>query len=183
MNLKFCRIEVGHLEVIRNWRNGLEVSKYMYSNDFITFNKQKEWFKEIKENPTKKAWIIKMDGEYIGIVNIYDIDERNKRCYWAYYIADLSMRGRGIGRLIELNILRYVFEVLELNKLCATVLSFNQIVVQIHKKYGSKVEGYFRKHVFKDGRFLDVVCMGILKKDWENIKKSFDFEVIKIEGA
>lgn len=153
----------------------------MYTNDFITSDQQKKWFRQIKDDPTKKYWIIKVDDKYIGVVNLYDIDKRNKRCYWGFYLADSSVRGKGIGRLIELNILTYVFESLNLNKLCGEVLSSNDIAVTIHKKYGSKIEGKLRQHIYKDGKFHDIVCIGILKEEWSEIKKNFDFDVIKIE--
>lgn len=180
MKIEFCKIEGKHIEQIRKWRNSPEVSKYMNTNDYITVKQQKEWFERIKKDKTKKYWIIKINAKYIGVINLYDIDNRNKRCYWAYYIADVSMRRKGIGRLIELNVLKYVFEVLELNKLCGEVLAFNKIVVEIHKKYGSKVEGYFREHIIKDGKLHDVFCISILKKEWQLIKKNFDFDIIKI---
>ena len=57
----------------------------------------------------------------------------------------------------------------------------NEIVVKIHQKYGSKIEGRFEKHIFKQGRFHDIVCMAILKEEWENMKKNFEFEKINIE--
>jgi len=167
--------------MIRNWRNSSEISNYMYTSDLITADQQKKWFRQIKDDATKKYWIIKVDDKYVGVVNLYDIDKRNKRCYWAYYLAEPSVRGKGLGRLIELNILKYIFEDLGLNKLCCEVLSFNEIVVEIHKKYGSKIEGHFREHIFKDGEFHDIICMGILKEEWSEIKKSFDFDIIKIE--
>ena len=181
MKVEFLKIREENLEMIRNWRNSPEVSNYMYTDDFITVDQQKIWFRQIKDDPTKKYWIIKVDNKYVGVVNLYDIDKRNKRCYWAYYLAESSIRGKGLGRLIELNIIKYIFEDLGLNKLCCEVLSFNEIVVKIHKKYGSKIEGHFREHIFKDGEFHDIFCMGILKEEWSEIKKNFDFDIIKIE--
>jgi len=181
MKVEFLKIREENLEMIRNWRNSPEVSNYMYTDDFITVDQQKIWFRQIKDDPTKKYWIIKVDDKYVGVVNLYDIDKRNKRCYWAYYLAESSIRGKGLGRLIELNIIKYIFEDLGLNKLCCEVLSFNEIVVKIHKKYGSKIEGHFREHIFKDGEFHDIFCMGILKEEWSEIKKNFDFDIIKIE--
>lgn len=181
MKVEFLKIREENLEMIRNWRNSPEVSNYMYTDDFITVDQQKKWFRQIKDDPTKKYWIIKVDDKYVGVVNLYDIDKRNKRCYWAYYLAESSIRGKGLGRLIELNIIKYIFEDLGLNKLCCEVLSFNEIVVKIHKKYGSKIEGHFREHIFKDGEFHDIFCMGILKEEWSEIKKNFDFDIIKIE--
>ena len=86
-----------------------------------------------------------------------------------------------MGKQIELNILSYVFDELKLNKLCCEVLAFNELVVKIHQKYGSKIEGRLRKHIFKNGEFHDVIVMGILKEEWERIKEKFDFVKAKIE--
>ena len=181
INIEFCKIKEENLEMIRNWRNSPDVSKYMYTNDYITENQQIEWFKRVQDDPTKIFWLIKVNDNYVGVVNLYNIDMRNKRCYWAYYLADLSVRGKGLGKLIELNILNYVFKNLGFNKLCCEVLSFNDIVIKIHQKYGSKIEGNFRKHIYKDGKFHNIVCMGILKEEWEDIKKSRDFQIVKID--
>ena len=80
---------------------------------------------------------------------------------WAYHLADEYIRGKRLDRLIELNVLAYVFEKLDLNKLCCEVLDFNSTIVQIHEKYGSKVEGKFRQHIYKNEKFYDIYCMGI----------------------
>jgi len=181
MNIDFCKLSEEHLEMVRNWRNKPEISKYMYTDQYISEEEHFNWFKKIKSDLAKKYWVVRLDGEYVGVVNLYDIDIKNKRCYWAYYLAEPSVRGKGLGRLIELNILNYVFEKLGLNKLCCEVLKFNELVVKIHQKYGSKIEGTFRKHIFKQGVFHDIVCMGILKEEWEDIKKKIDFEKIKID--
>ncbi|MFW9988900.1 MAG: UDP-4-amino-4,6-dideoxy-N-acetyl-beta-L-altrosamine N-acetyltransferase [Candidatus Odinarchaeota archaeon] len=181
MKVKFTKLKDIHLEMVRNWRNTDEVSKYMYTDHYISKDEHLSWFNRVKKDPTKIYWMIEVNGAYVGVVNLYDISTLNKRCYWAYYIADPTVRGKGLGRIIELNILNYVFEELELNKLCCEVLSFNEIVVKIHQKYGSKIEGKFRQHIFKNGKFYDIFCMGILKEDWINLKEQFEFEKIEIE--
>ena len=77
---------------------------------------------------------------------------------------------------MELNIHQYVFEDLGLNKLCCEVFAWNEIVIKIHQKYGSKIEGSRKAHIFKNGKYHDIVEMAILKKDWrERIKGKFDY--------
>jgi len=181
MIVKFVKLAKKHLEMVRQWRNSPEVSKYMYTDKNITKEAQLNWFDKVKHDSSKLYWVIKVDEKYVGLLNLYNIDVLNKRCYWAYYLADPSVRGKGLGRLIELNILSYVFEILGLNKLCCEVLEFNDVVVKIHEKYGSKVEGIFRKHIYKQGKFHNIICMGILKEEWNDIKKNFDFQNIEIE--
>lgn len=181
MKVRFINLKEEHLDLIRNWRNSPEVSKFMYTDHHISKEEHRKWFNRIKDDPTKSYWIIEVDNNYVGVVNLYDINMLNRRCYWGFYLADSSVRGKGVGRLVELNILTYVFESLNLNKLCGEVLSSNDIAVTIHKKYGSKIEGKFRQHVCKGGIFHDIVCIGILKEEWLDLKKKFKFEKIEIK--
>lgn len=181
MILKLKKIQEEHLEMVRNWRNSPDVSMFMYTNDYITEEDQKKWYGKIKNDPSKKYWVVDLENSYVGVVNIVDIDLRNRRCFWAYYLADSSVRGKGLGKIIELNIIKYVFEVLNLNKLCCEVFAFNEKVVKIHEKFGSKIEGTFRQHIYKDNQFHDIICMAILRDDWNQIKETFEFEKIEID--
>jgi RimJ/RimL family protein N-acetyltransferase len=70
---------------------------------------------------------------------------------------------------------------LGLNKLCCEVLEFNDTVVQIHKKFGSELEGVFKQHIYKDGKFLNVVRMAILKEKWNTIRSQYEYKSILIE--
>jgi RimJ/RimL family protein N-acetyltransferase len=69
--------------------------------------------------------------------------------------------------MVELNVYTYVFDVLKLNKLCCEVFCSNDLVIKIHEKYGSKIEGTLKQHILKNGQFHDIVTMGILKSEWE----------------
>ena len=181
MELKFKKLDDEHLEKVRNWRNSPEIKKYMYTEPEITPEQQKKWYNKIKKDDSKKYWVVNVDGEDIGLVCIFDIDRLNKRCYWGYYIGEPSARGKGIGKQIELNVLKYVFEKMNLNKLCCEVLEVNEKVVMIHEKYGSRIEGVLREHIHKNGTFHNVVVMSILSKEWGMIKDKYDVLEADIE--
>lgn len=125
--------------------------------------------------------MIVIDDTAIGVLNLTEIDKRNKRCSWAYYIGDTSFRGRGIARTLECNIYDYVFEFLGLNKLCCEVFTFNEKVISIHKKFGSEIEGTLKQHILKNGQFYDIVSMAITKDKWIKIKSDYEYEKILIE--
>ena len=175
------KITLNKLEKIMNWRTSPEVSPYMYTNPNLTIEEQKKWFKTINNDSNVSYWIIVVDGIDVGVLNLYDIDMKNKRCFWAYYIGDSSARGKGIARQLECNIYDYVFYEIGLNKLCCEVLSFNENVIQIHEKFGSEIEGEFKQHIFKNNTFLNVVRMSILKEKWDEIKSQYEYRKIQIE--
>jgi UDP-4-amino-4,6-dideoxy-N-acetyl-beta-L-altrosamine N-acetyltransferase len=176
MKLVFRTIKPDDLEMILNWRTMPEVTKYMYTDFEPSLEQQKKWYRQISEDVNRKDWVINVDDEDVGVLSIVKIDRTNRRCEWAYYLGSPNVRGKGIGKNVELNILEYVFEKLGLNKLCCEVLKDNELVVKIHEKYGSLVEGDRRQQVFKNGEFLDIVEMGILREDWEkNVRQRHEF--------
>jgi len=170
-----------HLEMIKSWRMLPEVTKYMYTDPIITIEEQINWFEKVKLDKSVIYWVIYVDHESVGLINLYDIDFINSRCAWAYYIAEKGIRGKGIGTLLECNIYDYVFYALGLNKLWCEVLLSNAKVIDIHKKFGSKSEGTFKEHIIKNGEKLDVVRMAILKAEWDQIRLNYVYEQIGIE--
>ncbi len=174
MQLYLRDIQSEDEERILEWRNLPEVSKYMYTDHSITVEEHRKWFEKIKTDPTKRYWIIVCDGQDVGLSNIYNLDVSNQRCYWAFYIVSPDVRGKGVGSFVEYSMLHYVFDELNLNKLCCEVLAFNEQVTNMHKKFGFKEEGFFRKHILKDGQFVDVVSLAMLRNEWEMLKTDIE---------
>lgn len=156
----------GDAEMIRQWRNKPTIARYMYNDHEISVEEHRVWFDAIARDPSVRYWIITCDGRDVGLVNLYGIDRRNDRCYWAFYVAEDGLRGRGVGSWVEFRVLTYVFDELGLDKLCCEVLATNPAVVEMHRSFGFQEEGLLRGHVIKDGSRLDVVCLGILRDDW-----------------
>lgn len=48
----------------------------------------------------------------------------------------------------------YVFNTLKLNKLCCEVFEFNRKVIEIHKKFGTEIEGILKQHICKTIHFI-----------------------------
>lgn len=160
-------------EHIHTWRNQPEVAKYMYSDHYISREEHERWFAKMQTDVTCRYWIIEYEGVGIGVANIANLDEHNRRCYWGFYLAN-PIRGKGVGSYVEYFILRYVFEELKLNKLCGEVFAFNEAVLAMHEKFGFRKEGLLRQHIFKGGEPLDVVTIGILHDEWYAIKSQVE---------
>jgi len=170
IDIKLEPLTEEHLEMIRNWRQLEEVTKYMYTDPKISKEQQIEWFKLVSKDPTKKFFIISFQGKPLGLCSVTDINYAFKKCSWAFYIGDTSIRGQGIGSKVEYNVLNYVFYELNLNKLNCEVFVSNDPVIKMHEKFGFRREAYFRNHVFKYNKFHDVVGLAMLKDEWKKLK-------------
>jgi UDP-4-amino-4,6-dideoxy-N-acetyl-beta-L-altrosamine N-acetyltransferase len=143
----------------------------MYTDHVITPEEHGSWFQRVTTDTRYKIWIIADGSEGVGLANLYAIDYANRRCYWAYYVADPLRRGTGIGSATEFLVLAFVFDRLQLNKLCCEVLSFNTPVVAVHLKFGFTQEGLLRQHIYKGGKYHEVVSLGLLREEWERSKR------------
>ena len=148
------------------WRNSPEVAGYMYTDHQIAPAEHERWFKGIEGDARRAYWVIEMDGEPVGLANLYDIDRVNGRCAWAYYLAEPSVRGKGVGGFVEYRMIETAFGAFGLSKLWCEVLISNRGVWRMHQKFGFKEEARFRRHVIKNGEPEDVMGLGLLREDW-----------------
>lgn len=167
-------LELGDISRVQAWRNMPEVAAYMYTDHRISDGEHARWFGGAMTDDTKQYWIIELDGQPVGLANLYDISLAHKRCYWAFYLADDGVRGKGVGSFTERFVMRHVFEELGLDKLCCEILATNEGVVKMHQRYGFQVDGILRAHVIKAGQRVDVVTMSLLREDWLNSRWATD---------
>ena len=153
-------------ERLLTWRNSPEVAAYMYTDHAIAPDEHARWFAGIEGDARRAYWIIELDGEPVGLANLYDIDRANGRCAWAYYLASPSVRGRGVGAQVELQVIDRVFGEFALEKLWCEVLASNEAVWKLHQGFGFQIEATLRGHVLKGGQRQDVIGLGMLKVDW-----------------
>jgi len=159
-----------HLEMVREWRNSVEVNNYMYTEVNATPPQQIKWFKYIDGSDKYKYWVVYYEHKPLGVVNLADIDYQMRQCSWAFYLGDTSIRGQGIGSKIEYNVITHVFDEMDLNKLNCEVFVTNDGVIRMHEKFGFRREAYYRDHCYKNNNYYDVVGLGLLRRDWQKIE-------------
>jgi UDP-4-amino-4,6-dideoxy-N-acetyl-beta-L-altrosamine N-acetyltransferase len=173
MNTDLLRpLSSDNLELVRAWRNSPAVAQYMYTADLISAEQQQAWYARLSQDPTVQYWLIYYQDRPVGVTNLYAISQRNRSCYWAFYLGDENLHGSGIGAKVELAVLEYVFEELKLNKLACEVFVTNEKVVAMHEKFGFRREAYFRQHIYKDKEFIDVVGLAMLRREWQQVRDS-----------
>lgn len=148
------------------WRNSPEVAAFMYTDHKIAPEEHARWFAGIAGDPKRDYRIIVVDGVPAGPANFYDIDRLQGRASWAYYLADPSVRGKGVGGYVEFLMIERAFHEFGLRKLWCEVLIGNEAVWKLHQKFGFKQEALLRAHVVKAGRPIDVMGLGLLAEDW-----------------
>ena len=153
------------------WRNLPDIRRWMYTDHEIARDEHDRWFAAAAKDPSRRYWIIELDGRPVGLANLADISPAHRKTTWAYYLADAAVRGRGVGAYVEFLVIEHVFNVLKLGKLWCEVLVDNKGVIKLHETFGFQREALFRQHVVKVGEPQDVVGLGLLAADWAAIRE------------
>jgi hypothetical protein len=182
MLVEFKKLTNDMLETVRQWRNMEHVRKYMYTEHYITPEEHKRWFEKVSKSKSYKYWVITVDGKGVGLVNLADIDYENLTASFGFYLADLSLRGKGLGNIVLYHLIDYYFTRMQFNKLCCSVLDFNEHVIRMYRKFGFQQKGLLRKHIKKEDRFVNVVLLGMLREEWLAIREEVYAARIKRRG-
>ena len=158
-------------KAIRDIRNQENVRKYMYTGHEITIEEHLTWLEKVSNDPKQIVFLVLVDHIVRGVVSLSDVDKLHLKSDWAFYL-DENLRG-GLGAALEYRFIDFVFKELGLEKLNCEVVSSNNSVVKLHKKFGFKEEGLRQKNIVKDGKRIGVIFLGITKYEWEIYKSKF----------
>lgn len=157
--------------MLLRWRNLPEVARHMYTDHEISPQEHAAWFERIRTRDDVRFWVITTGGVDVGLVNISDIDPRHGTCSWAFYIAEVDARGKGVGSFTEYTILETVFGEMKLRKLSCEVLATNPAVLAMHERFGFVREGCLREQIEKPDGPVDVYRLGMLSREWQQVRE------------
>jgi len=108
----------------------------------------------------------------IGIIRLMFIDWISRNASLGIYIGEPEFRGQGIGKAAIKLLLNYAFDQLNLHKICLKVLESNQSAIHCYKSLGFASEGLQREQFWAEGKYENVVQMGILARDYQHHQTS-----------
>jgi UDP-4-amino-4,6-dideoxy-N-acetyl-beta-L-altrosamine N-acetyltransferase len=165
-------VEEADLPALLRWRNSPEIARHMYTDHVITEQEHWRWFQDVVPDSTRRYWATEVEGALVGLLWLFDIDLKDQRTNFGFYVGESSMRGTGVGSWMECQMLLEAFDSMGLQKVHCEVLSTNPDVIRMHQGFGFKQEGVLRQHVVKSDQRVDIHCMGMLREDWRQVRTS-----------
>jgi [ribosomal protein S5]-alanine N-acetyltransferase len=104
-------------------------------------------------------------GELLGVIGVH-LESPHHRASFGYWLGKRHW-GHGFATEAAQAVVRYVFDVLRLNRLWAEHMPDNPASGRILKKIGMKQEGVLRRHIYKWETYHDSVVYGMLREDYE----------------
>ncbi|MCA0988425.1 GNAT family N-acetyltransferase [Guptibacillus algicola] len=138
----------------------------------IVFSRQgvQSWFDRISIDQSRIDLVVCLQktDQIIGDIAMLDIDHHNKKSVVRISIFEKEYWGKGYGTESMSLLVKYGFDVLNLNRIGLDVFSFNERAIKSYKKLGFQEEGRIREDLYYDGEYHDSIVMGILKRDFTN---------------
>jgi RimJ/RimL family protein N-acetyltransferase len=103
----------------------------------------------------------------IGVTGLHPPDLRNRHAAFGITVGEKPEQGKGHGTAATRLILRYAFETLNLNRVWLEVYEYNQSGRRVYEKVGFRTEGVLRQHTYRQGRYWNMIIMGILREEWD----------------
>ncbi len=102
------------------------------------------------------------EGYPVGSVYIRDIDRNHRKGEYGIFIGEGDFRGAGIGSRACKLMCEYAFKSLDLHKLMLRVHADNERAIKSYARAGFEKEAYLKDDVFVNGRYTDIVLMGLI---------------------
>lgn len=172
--IRLRALEETDLEFLHEMRRDPVIERNLKFYWPLSLSGQKKWFESTQSNQSNKLLIIEgassdkepfnLEWNSIGNARIQHIDHLNKTAEIGLDICE-KFRGKGFGKLAFQEIMDFCFNKLAMRKLYLYVFAFNEVGVAVYEKHGFKVEGVLKKHVFKDGKYEDLLLMSTFQKE------------------
>lgn len=158
------RLTVDKIEMIRQWRNDPKIVKFMEYKEFITPEMQEVWFEKIN-NEQNYFFLIIVDNQEIGLINVKDIDSRQLEGEAGIFIYDDNYYNSTVSFQASFALYDFCFDTLRLDRVVAHMLKENKRAIKFNKLIGYKIVSG------QDDVKNQLYCL--IKSDYQNAKKDF----------
>lgn len=162
---RFRPIKKADLEWARILHNSEDVLSVLTDITVVSKKQQMSWFKKLSKSKTSQRLVIEYRNNRIGLIRLDDIDNNNKSICVGLDI-DEKFRGKGHGFNSFKILLKYCFDVLEMNRAWLLVADFNKRAYNLYKKLNFTVEGVQRQRLFRKNEYHDYIMMSILRSEY-----------------
>lgn len=154
-----------------DWVNDPSVTTHILATGFPVNRDSLEKYFEESQPPNCVMFAI-CDNEtdrHIGNARLSQIDWIRRVALYGRIIGPADYRGRGYGSDALIQLLRYGFHQLGLNRIWSAAVVENDISLGSNDKVGMTREGILRDFFYINGRFHDGVALAMLRVDFDRL--------------
>lgn len=140
----------------------------------ISARSSKQWIEKALEKEHSEVFFTirtLANDRIIGDIGLDGIQWSNGDAFVGISIGEPGDWGKGYGTDAMRIILRYAFHELNLHRVSLTVFDYNPRAIRSYQKAGFREEGRVRGLLHREGRRWDMLFMGVLREEWEELMR------------
>jgi len=175
-HVRLRKLEKADLPHMHRWLNDADLMTWgRFSPDHMMSLAavEKEYEPELRgENPDRTTYIVeeKATGKAIGWCVARTWDRKHVNANVGIGIGEKEYWGKGFGTEAMRLLLAIVFDHQRWHRAELWTLAENERAVRSFEKCGFRREGLAREAAYADGKFRDILSMGLLKSEWDAAK-------------
>lgn len=173
---KLRELERDDIKKINKWRNDPNLiaclgAPYRYINEDV----DSDWYDHYihSRNNAVRCAIIEAakEDDVLGLISLMNINYINRSGELHIMIGNSENRGKGIGTFAVKAMIEHAFLNLNLRRIELGVLENNAPAIHLYEKCGFIREGIKRESNYKNGEYISMIFMSILKTEWKESEK------------
>jgi diamine N-acetyltransferase len=154
------------------WLNDEEVTQGLMHYLPLSMADEESWYEGMRQRPADQRPLmieVRVGDEWtpVGDCGFFNIDWRIRSAEVGIFIGEKSLWNQGYGTDAMRLLLHHGFETLNLNRIMLDVYDTNPRAVRSYEKAGFIHEGRKRQGMYKDGRYIDILQMSVLREEWK----------------
>ena len=167
MHVTIRKFEKNDIENKVKWINNPENNRYLHYDLPLSLEKTECWFESHRGDRNRYDAVIEADGVPVGVIGLLSIDSNSRKAEYYITIGEPEYKGKGCALQASLELLKYGFEELNLNKIYLYTETGNIPAQRLFEKAGFRKEGWLREDILSHGDMADRFVYGYLRKDWD----------------
>lgn len=167
-------VELKDAKLFYQYVNDPEVRHYLATIYPITQIAEESWIKktsEVNEGNIVLAVVLKKNNKVLGTMGLHKINHVNGTASTGTLLGAKEEWNKGYAKEAKMLLLDYAFNTLNLRKICSDAYAPNKASIAHNMRCGYKIEGYLKKHIYRDGKYNDMVLLAVFKEDWLKLQK------------
>ncbi len=170
--IRLRAIERDDLSRFVTWLNDSEVTRGLMIRLPLSTADEEAWYEQMLKSPQSEHTmaIDVHEGErwvHLGSCGFHAIDWTVRSGEVGIFIGEKSYWNHGYGSEAMQLLLRHGFQTLNLNRIFLRVYADNARAIRSYEKCGFIREGVMRQAMYKDGQYIDVLFMSVLRSEWK----------------
>ena len=163
-------VEPADLERVYTWINDREVTRYLTARYPMSHVDEERWIQKASTSTFGLGVTLAIEtkaGDHIGNIDLHRSHPEDRKCGLGIMLGDKERWSQGFGTDAMVTLLRFAFHEMNLHRVWLTVHQDNDRAMACYRKCGFVEEARQRQDIYTQGRYLDLIFMGVLRDDFE----------------